>query len=226
MSLFEDLQKVEPLHSELRKYLRTTVIGRMVHHPFCVDYIPDLERCNLINRRYEQKKKMAEDFLKDKKWENFVFIHDRPYRLDGLLKICNEVDRKTLSELTASVWTDAEGLSINKKVWKMLFARCSQPDLMDESEKEKFAALPETVTVYRGIDTKKNVHGLSWTTEKSVAIWFANRFRKKGQDAWLIEGQVKRSKIIAFLEQREESEVICLSKDVRNKKESIVPERK
>ena len=45
---------------------------------------------------------------------------------------------------------------------------------MDYDELNYFSNLPEKITIYRGGVSKR---GISWTLDKYIAEWFANRFK-------------------------------------------------
>lgn len=72
----------------------------------------------------------------------------------------------------------------------------------------------DLITVYRAANTPiSKVHNdISWTTEKNVAVWFANRgsYFSDGKITLLhvYQGQIQREKIIAFTNDRNEYEVI------------------
>ena len=67
----------------------------------------------------------------------------------------------------------------------------------------------EVITLYRGHDgSKGDPKGFSWTTDYAKAEWFARRFKS---DKYKIESkQVPTSKIIAYLDGRNEKEVIWI----------------
>lgn len=75
----------------------------------------------------------------------------------------------------------------------------------------------DPVTIWRGTYDANPKHtkllrtAVSWTTDKTMAVWFANRIEnpgtKNGRGAvW--EATISRSKIIAFTQERDESEVL------------------
>lgn len=84
---------------------------------------------------------------------------------------------------------------------------------------QRLKGLPdgEILTVWRGCNVANPDCGqflrtcVSWTTDKTMAIWFANRISnpntKNGKGSvW--EATIERNKIIAFLQDRNESEVL------------------
>jgi hypothetical protein len=68
---------------------------------------------------------------------------------------------------------------------------------MEENERSYLAKLPEEITVYRGC-RRKNDCGLSWTTDREVAEWFANRFAFRNKlPGYVFTGTVKHNEILA-----------------------------
>jgi len=47
---------------------------------------------------------------------------------------------------------------------------------MTDEERAQVDPLPARVTVYRGANSFNKPSGLSWTLDREVAYWFANRF--------------------------------------------------
>lgn len=70
------------------------------------------------------------------------------------------------------------------------------------------------LTIYRGISRHSLSldEAISWTTDKDIAYWFANRFHSK--DKKIIEATVKESDVIYFWDRRKEKEVITLPRSV------------
>lgn len=93
-----------------------------------------------------------------------------------------------------SIWTMQEnfyrcGMSKEKLIKMMKIAEklpLLQSDIDDLSDED-------TVTIYRGVKVN-NYRGLSWTVEKSVAEWFARRFRHNGDRCaiYLLEQSIKK----------------------------------
>lgn len=71
------------------------------------------------------------------------------------------------------------------------------------------------LTIYRGV-SKYSLSindALSWTTDREIAIFFANRFHSK--DKKIIKASVNESDVILWCNDRKEKEVIVLPRDVR-----------
>lgn len=145
----------------------------------------------------------------------YVFIHERPFRFAALLDardfVCN-VDARWF-EVAGEVWVDCEGPGRNAQMWRDAVFGSSSINkymLMDEEEFDEFSNIKEPVTIYRGADSKIHARrGLSWTTDRKRAIWFARRYSPK--HPWLATATVKRNKIAAVFLRRGEKEIVVAS---------------
>ncbi|WP_024346876.1 hypothetical protein [Lacrimispora indolis] len=76
--------------------------------------------------------------------------------------------------------------------------------------------MPKILKVYRGVRVE-DYKGLSWTRNKKVAEWFANRDSfLNNKCGYVFSGELAREDIIAKFNGRQESEVVCDWKKVRN----------
>ena len=80
--------------------------------------------------------------------------------------------------------------------------------MMDPPEQAALAALPDTITIFRGCYLG-NARGLSWSTCREVAQRFPrlHRYRQDGTPL-LVRATVRKSDIIALKLDREEREII------------------
>ena len=87
--------------------------------------------------------------------------------------------------------------------------RVSMKLLMDEKEVNEYELLPNDLTVLRGCNSKEaetNDFGISWTTERRVAEFFAFRF--ENHDGRVYGMDIDKRDILAFFNGRNEFEVI------------------
>jgi hypothetical protein len=206
-SIFADLvegNKV-PLNPDLLPYLEEGVLGRQLRHPL-VYQIPLWSNAH-ANGYYEQKVQAVKDALANKKYSSYIFLHERPYRLDAFTLIQSKLTDTQYWKLLSEIWTDTEnqwqGLAKLKKL--LASPRPNRHYLMNEEEFNLLQSLPDEVTIYRGCQPGINENGLSWTTDKAKAEFFAKRFSKEGI---ILEKTISKSDIIALLTGRGESEVI------------------
>lgn len=199
----------EPLHDDLVPYLREGVLGKQLQHPL-VYQIP-LTSYGYANAYYLQKVEDVEKALQNHKYDSFIFLHERPYRIDAFKAIEGTLTDVQYWKLLGEIWTDTENQWQNYEDWKALIGadRPSRNYLMDEEEFNTLLALPDVVTIYRGAQVGINEHGLSWTLDKSKAQWFSTRIERDGEPI-VLERTVPKSEIIAYFSGRNESEVIYL----------------
>ena len=123
-----------------------------------------------------------------------------------LLYMDSFTDKKLLFDLILSVYTN-DGYDFPKKIIQK-----AKQLARDIPENERLYGLPSKerfIRVWRGTTIKDPEAAsllrtsISWTTDKSVAVFFANRC---GGVVW--EGIIDRKKIIAFCQDRNESEVL------------------
>jgi hypothetical protein len=194
-------RKSEPLHPDLVPHLVPNRFGgMMIHHPLIIDLCVDPEYCSRINRTYLYKRKAEQEYLRDHEWSRYIYLIERPYRVDALIR-CRELGlrgREYWEELGA-VWTDSNNIWQNRAKWRKLWY---VPDegrefVMEEEERAYFAALPDEIRVYRGC-RRKNDRGWSWTTDREVAEWFADRTSARNRGSYVLTGIVKRSDILTL----------------------------
>lgn len=197
----------EPLHADLAPYMEQSDIGwAMLRHPL-VYQVPFFSNGS-ANAYYEQKRNAVEKAIGDKNYKQFVWLHERPYRVEAFTKIADKLSDTDYWRLLSDVWIDTENQYAHLKEWKRLLAskRPNRHYMMNEDEDNILRALAPEVTIYRGCQKGINEDGLSWTLDKSKAEFFANRFGKKGI---ILERTVSKNDIVAVLTGRGESEVIC-----------------
>jgi hypothetical protein len=197
----------ETLHPDLIPYLEQSSEGwMMLRHPL-VYQVPFFSNGS-ANAYYEQKKIAVEKATADKNYKQFVWLFERPYRVEAFIKIADKLSDTDYWRLLSDVWIDTENQYAYLNEWKKLLAskRPNRHYMMGEEEDNILRSLSNQVTIYRGCQKGLNEDGLSWTLDKSKAKFFANRFGKKGI---ILERKVPKSDIMAVLLGRGESEVIC-----------------
>jgi hypothetical protein len=81
--------------------------------------------------------------------------------------------------------------------------------MMTDDEREALAALPDTMTIFRGCYFH-NRHGLSWSLDSTVAEQFPRLWRYQHHTTpLLIEAEIERDQILALKMDRGESEIIA-----------------
>ena len=197
----------EPLNPALVPYLEQSGEGwMMLRHPL-VYQVPFFSNGS-ANAYYQQKRNAVEKATGDKNYKQFVWLFERPYRLEAFTKIADKLSDTDYWKLLSDIWVDTENQYAHLEEWKKLLAskRPNRHYMMTEEEDNILRALSQEVTIYRGCQKGINEDGLSWTLDKSKAKFFANRFGKKGI---ILERTISKNDIVAVLLGRGESEVVC-----------------
>ena len=199
------MASTEDLHPDLVPYVSDGPLGKQLRHPLV--YQIGMMGNGFANAYYLQKVGDVEKALQNKKYDSFVWLHERPYRIEAFQEIENLLSDTAYWKLLADIWTDTENQWQNYEEWKDLIGseRGSRHYLMNEEEFNLLQSLSDEVTIYRGCQKGINENGLSWTLDKSKAEFFANRLGKKGI---VLEKKISKSDIIAVFTGRNESEVI------------------
>lgn len=207
----ELLAKSEPLLPELAAYYEEGDLP-MVRHPFCYS-VPHSQQMNaLTNHRFRLMKEEIEDALAEEQFSRYIFLHERPYRLNAFLEVADKLPCDEFSRLLASIYTDSENIWQNEDTWRGLLARgIDQSVSMTDSEQQALAALPDEITVYRGYAERGTAEGFSWTTDYDKACWFAKRLAQAGDACFVAEATIPKNDVIWYFEGRGESEIVVAS---------------
>lgn len=145
--------------------------------------------------------------------EVFMMLN-RPYILNFLKFVESYLTDEDLGVVLGSFWTLIEQISLDDSVtgkdltkW---FKRATKDKLMDGDELKKFYSFPEMITVYRGVTShnKKKKKAFSWTTDKNIAVWFANRFNTGTGEVWTMN--VPKERILCTFGGKEQEVIVNL----------------
>ena len=210
----------EDLDAELVPYLTDGRIGRVISHPLMVHVLYHEQMNKIINQGYRHKKAAVAEAREAGDWEKFVFLHERPYRIEALETVLFEdevSDKDRIWPLIARVWIDSENIWQCLDQWVDIWNSegHSHSIFMEDDEVATFTALPDTITVWRGVAHREAIEGMSWTVDKARAEWFAKRFAGgEGRTPLLVEGTVLKRDVLAYFSNRNESEIVAFPEDV------------
>ena len=206
----------EPLDDALASCIQQYDDGiTMVEHPLVHQIYSPIHNRSL-NRTLSEKQQQVQEFVEAKRWDSAVFMHERPYRIDALLRLrdSSKLSSEEFWPVVGSVYTDSESIRDDFSVWDRLL-RSASPDEMalmmtspdDKTELAAIHAQP-TITVYQG-HTSERTDGWSWTTNERVGRWFACRFAGLEDTAGRLSAAVVDTRnIVVFFGSRNESEVL------------------
>ncbi len=185
--------------------------GPVLHHPLVVQ--SHLHPCGygLVNHSYRRKREVLQTALQAHDWGNYIWLHERPYRLDALHECIGKgLCGKEYWEMVGDVWTACENIHQNLSLWRTTWQsrEPGREHAMTDEEYKAHGCLGDETTVWRGTAHRRSIQGLSWTTDKAKAEWFARRFPAYGAPL-LATGTVKREDVLATILRRDEHEVVC-----------------
>lgn len=180
---------------------------RLIKNKFLTTiYIRSENDEDLYNKPYRVRRELAQKYLEEENFDSFIFIHERPFRLEALVEVLFSIKKEDLFRIVEYVWTDSEDPCVNLEVWKYIFNYCEELGVLEDSKRD----LPEKFTIYRGTRAGIEDIGISWTLDASVAKVFSERFYTKRTDKQPIVKvkEVKKEDIFLFTDARGEKEVI------------------
>jgi hypothetical protein len=200
---------METLHPNLTRYAYD---GR-VHHRLVVASLT--KDASHINRIYRYKIDAVAKARANGDWEVYVFLHEKPYRLDALLRAAKNGLKKKPSEfwaLLGRVWRDTENDHQHPVKWRRLWAETieGRQACMSDEDLRIFDGLPEPIEVWRGTSRKRDLPGLSWTLDREKAVWFARRFCSESRVPLLANGIVEKDNVLAYFGGRDEFEIVSI----------------
>jgi len=149
----------------------------------------------------------------------YVFLH-KPYQIELIDLAKGRLTKKDYTTLLADAWTDVEfphQAGVRRLVRMFQMADTELLKSQCENDKKGYDALPENITIYRGLQGKKaKCRGLSWTTDLEKAKWFAKRFAFNGN---IFQAEISKKDVFFFTDERNEAEVVTNPYKLKNIKQ-------
>lgn len=207
--------KKEPLVPELVPYVEMHPFP-VLRHPLIYS-VPYAEQMNAyLNACFHQKQKAVLDALAQGLHSRYVFLHERPYRLDALADIAYELSDVEYWELARDVYQDSGNVEELSDGWSEILTadRPGRNAFMTAEEIELLEEMPQELSIWRGANAREDLEkGFSWSIQRKVAVWFAQR--DSTQPAILAQGILQKEKVFAYLHTRNEFEIIAFPEDIQ-----------
>lgn len=229
MKLHEKLfLKKEKIAPELEKYLDHGVSDLpMLRHPLLHQLMVVVERAALTNYIFFRKKDAASKALAEKRWSDYVYLHETPYWIGEFAKIESKLPDDEYWASLGDIYIHTENVWHYKRQLTKLFLadRPNRDRLMTAAERRVLAGLPSRLTIYRGSQSK-GMKGWSWTLDERKARWFANRWAMLDYGKpYLAIGTARKSDVIAYFSRRKEKEVVIDPTKVKIKSVEKLPKQ-
>lgn len=104
------MRRREPLDSELQGYLVDSLLGPVIKHPlvFSIPHSPQLNA--MANARLRAKQDGCRHAAENKQWTQYLFLHERPFRVYAFTRIAAQLSDVDYWTLLADLWVDAENI--------------------------------------------------------------------------------------------------------------------
>ena len=225
MDATEELEKLaevfgrqEELDPELRRYsYRDERLGGLtIKHPLVFSLFHTPAQNAMVNDALRRKKQLLDTARNEENWHSYLFLHERPHRMDAFMEVSEAMNDEDYWTNLASIWVDSENIWQAEILWTAALHsdRPGRDAMMEEDERQTFTQLPSEVEVFRGFCEDGRERGLSWTTDRKKAEWFAARLAVPGDMPRLAIGRVEKDKIVACFDGRGENEVVVFPDDV------------
>ena len=155
-------------------------------HPYIshsVISLPSTNESFNIFQDIEKYRLWQEEFAEDirqRKNAYFIACLVRTYYMPMFFEsIKDYLSEKDFARILADYWAAYGIIDAPKEKFLPWFLEADKLYLMSKREQNKFNALPDMVTIFRGVDNPEYEYGFSWTLDKNIAIWFANRYEDR-----------------------------------------------
>lgn len=150
-----------------------------------------------------------------RKYKILVGIIAKPYRTAFLKMTLPYIDKYDLGYALECIWKSCDYVNVDRIISRTefveLFKEAAPETLMTEEERDILRSLPDTIEVYRGVNSVSAhpVNGLSWTRDLKKAVWFADRFRNASDEytGEVYKATVCKKNILAYFSYEDETVV-------------------
>ena len=140
-----------------------------------------------------------------------IFWHVcRPYRLDFFSAVEENLSLEDFSDILSQIWADSRSIHKSavesKETFVSYFETINPHTFMKAEEYEAFVALPDEVTIYRGIEydskkgcTQEMIQGMSWALKPETATYYAKRLLiVGGRTGAVYKAKIKNEDVLAY----------------------------
>ena len=141
----------------------------------------------------------------------YVMVRN-PFKMTWFSYCHNHLSDKDYGIYLRNAWTMEENpnqdVNVSRRRAIQLFKKAKKKHLMNEEEYKYYDALPEKLTVWRGVSPGRERLGLSWTDDRETAEWFRKRFERDGKKGYLLEAEIGKAEVLAYFNGRNENEIV------------------
>ena len=207
MALFDAVPIVEVKELEGMGFVQHPFISSMFGMNMAGETISFLDPENV-----KESRKMYKKMIYAGSATGIYIMIQNPYKMTWFNLCADYFSDEDYGKYLRDSWCLQENPNQDKNVPRRkavsLFRKAKKKYLMSEKEYEYYEALPDKMTVWRGVSPGRERMGLSWTDDKSVAAWFKQRFETEEKKGYVLEAEIDKKNILAYFNVRNEKEIV------------------
>lgn len=192
-------------------------IDFVVHHPFFSTTVgvvkkngtSEITDLTTAEGLCKARLSIQESIQKVDCYSQFLIIINRPYLPIFFQMTHQYLSLNDFSIFLGNMWTYVEFPNADPNVrtdeFVSFFKQADPKLLMDAEDYVTWKALPDEITVYRGISGDGKVKKLSWTRSEEKARWFAERWNSHGR---VYRAEIRKEDVLAYFGGRGEDEIV------------------
>lgn len=139
-------------------------------------------------------------------------------------KLCHDcMDLEDYSLYLKKSWLDEEDpnqdANVSREEIVAYFRKATR--LMTAEEQAYFAALPDKITIYRGVSPQRAVYGLSWTPDHEIAMRYKRRYEMGEVQGELLTATIDKKHALCYIDELQEKELVVDVFKIRNQIERV-----
>jgi len=188
---------------------------------------------SICNQSFLKKKSIIENNMKLKNYESVLNFLDSHKKFQFFNKYVNEIHRnvsdkryyKLLKDVITSNQTDK---NYKEDILSLIRLGNNPRLMMNKNDAIFFSNLPDKFKIWRGVQIDhhdmKNIqdfNGIHWSLSRDKASWCAKRF-ENNKNSVLFEVEINKYDVFAFLNERNEQEIVIDNFEVKNLNYKII----
>lgn len=171
-----------------------------------------------LSKKAEHQKKYAMISLEENDFDTFISVLDKRLKLDAFKVFYEDIPSGQRYDIFREMYARLEYGFANEKDF---LESCFKDRFSSQKWNEAMLKLwlnsssKSSISIYRGEGTKSTPYedAFSWTLDKKVAEFFANRFDANGV---VYKASVKFDDVIDYIEHRNEQEILVKAEDLNS----------
>lgn len=165
------------------------------------------------------------EYLRKGEYRQYIYSFGSEDSFQPFINLIPQLSDKQFWSLLRDVWMHMEEVMPQLQTWLGWFRskRPGREHLMTDDERAGLAAMPKAIKIWRGCGHGSAARGMSWTTDTERAEFFADyscsgrRYFLTGQTGTtptVVEATCRKADVLAFIGERQESEIVVDPKHV------------